>query len=161
MKTIYATSYNIFKASLEMTKIDDSNIEEANTAIIEIMGEQDLLFFPFYFKRDHPNVLRLLFDDVDERLDIKLFGEPEDEREYIPVVPMSESQGLQIVDFLIKNAEKKQFIVHCAAGVSRSGAIASFIREYFNEDEDLFNRKNPYIKPNIRILSILRNLSKK
>lgn len=159
MKPVYALSYHQFCASLEVAKIDDTNVETKKSALIEIMGEQDLLSAPFHFKEDHPNVLRLLFDDVDEPLHIPLLGEFADGREYIPVVPMSMEQGKKIVDFVKVNKDVYNFIVHCAAGISRSGAIAKFINEYFGGDEWHFKHLNPHTKPNIRILSILRNLN--
>lgn len=158
MKPCYALSYPQFRASLDEAKIDDTNIGEKgkNSAVIEVMGEQDLLFFPFYFKQDHPNVLRLLFDDVDTPLTTSSLG---DGRDVIPVVPMTEEQGQLIVDFVRANKDKQNFVVHCAAGISRSGAIAKFIVEYFDGEEWYYQHLNPHTMPNSRILNILRRLS--
>lgn len=156
MKPAYALSYPQFRASLDIAKVDDTNIETKNSAIIEVMGEQDLLFFPFYFKQDHHNVLRLLFDDVDEPLTTTLLG---DGRDVIPVVPMTEEQGKLIVDFVRANKDKGNFIVHCTAGISRSGAITKFINEYLDGEESDYWVLNPHTRPNARILNILRNLS--
>lgn len=159
-KRAYALSYQQFKASLDYASITDDNVESKDkTALIEIMGEQDILSAPFYFKKDHPNVIRLMFDDVDEPLHVSLLGDVPDEREYVPVVPMSEEQGKLILDFVKKNDSVGNFIVHCAAGVSRSGAVAKFITEYFGGEDKDFYKLNPYTKPNQRILTILRNLS--
>lgn len=159
MKPVYALSYYQFCASLQEAGIDDTNVETKKSALIEVMGEQDLLSAPFHFKEDHPNVLRLLFDDVDEPLHVPLLGEFADGREYIPVVPMTEEQGKQIVDFVKANKDVHNFIVHCAAGISRSGAIAKFINEYFDGEEFHFRHLNPYAMPNGRILNILRTLN--
>lgn len=156
MKPCYALSYPQFRATLDVAKIDDTNIEEKKSAVIEVMGEQDLLFFPFYFKQDHPNVLRLLFDDVDEPLTTSLLG---DGRDVIPVVPMTEEQGKQIIDFVRTNKDMHNFVIHCAAGISRSGAIAKFINEYFDGEEWYYWELNPNTRPNARILNILRKLS--
>lgn len=157
---VYALSYTQFIDAMHYNKVTEENVEARPGAIIEIMGEQDLRFLPFYFKHEHHNVLRLTFDDVDERLDIKLFGEPQDDgREYIPVVPMSEEQAKLIIKFVEANENAKVFFVHCAAGISRSGAVAKWIDQKFNEDDTVFNVNNPHIIPNQRILSILRKLS--
>lgn len=158
-KKAYALSYQEFKASLDYVGITDDNVESKDkTALIEIMGEQYLLIHPFYFKKDHSNVIRLVFDDVDEPLHVPLLGDVPDEREYIPVVPMNEEQGKLIVEFVKANQNVGTFIVHCAAGVSRSGAVAKFITEYFGGEDKDFYKLNPYTKPNQRILTILRNL---
>lgn len=159
MKLCYALSYHQFCATMDVAAINDTNVGTKKSALIEIMGEQDLLSAPFHFKEDHPNVLRLVFDDIDEPLHVPLLGEFVDGREYIPVVPMTEEQGRQIVDFVKANKDAYNFIVHCAAGISRSGAIVKFINEYFDGEEWYFRHLNPHTRPNARILNILRRLS--
>lgn len=165
MKPCYALSYREFKASMDVSKVIDENVESKKSAIIEIMGEQDLLKMPFWFKQDHSNVLRLIFDDVDEPLKIWSIGHPDDdEREYIPVVPMSEEQGKLIVEFVKANFEASSFIIHCTAGISRSAGVAYFINEFINEcfgkTDEWFRQINPHTSPNQRIINILRKLSK-
>ena len=44
-------------------------------------------------------------------------------------VLMDENQAKQIIDFIQKNAGQN-FIIHCCAGVSRSVAVASFMRDF-------------------------------
>lgn len=44
----------------------------------------------------------------------------------------TENKAKQIISFVnTSHAKKKDVIVHCFAGISRSGAIAKFINEYF------------------------------
>lgn len=156
MKQAHALSWARFCVSLRSASITDDNVESKDrTALIEIMGEQDLLSMPHHFKKDHPNVLRLLFDDVDEPTRRKVLG---DHGEVQFSVPMTKEQGQEIVDFVKKNKDVGNFIVHCAAGVSRSGAVAKFITEYFGGEDRDFYKLNPYTQPNARILTILRNL---
>lgn len=155
-KIVYALSYQEFVTSMEMSRLNDDNISSrTRNCIIEIMGEQDLLVHPFYFKTDHKNVLRVLFDDVDEPLHIPLLGDVPDERIYIPVVPMSEDQGDMIIEFIHDNQKADVFIVHCAAGVSRSAGVARFIDWKMNANDLLFHQNNPHILPNQRIFSML------
>lgn len=45
--------------------------------------------------------------------------------------PISEEQGLEIREFILKNKDKK-FIVHCAAGQSRSAGVACAIECIIN-----------------------------
>ena len=66
----------------------------------------------------------------------------------------------RIVDFVNKHKDKSVFIVHCSAGISRSGAVAIFIRDkFFNEvDNDKFNIENKYIQPNLYVLKRLKEI---
>lgn len=155
MKQVYALSWHQFCATMDHAGITDDNVESKDgTALIEIMGEQDLLHMPHHFKKDHPNVLRLLFDDVDEDLPVHKLGNGK----VIRVTPMTKEQGQQILDFVKKNKDVGNFVVHCGTGVSRSGAVAKFITEYFGGEDKDFYKLNPYTMPDARILTILRNL---
>lgn len=71
--------------------------------------------------------------------------------------PMSEEQAKEIVEFISKNKDKKRCIVHCSAGVSRSGAIGEFINDLYGEKYQDFKRTNPNIIPNIYIKKLLNN----
>ena len=66
----------------------------------------------------------------------------------------------KIVDFVNKHKDKSVFMVHCSAGISRSGAVATFIRNKFiNEiDKEKFNSENKYIQPNLYVLKRLNEL---
>lgn len=65
-----------------------------------------------------------------------------------------------IVDFVNNHKDKSVFIVHCSAGISRSGAVATFIRDKFIDeiDKDKFNAENKHIQPNLYILKRLAEL---
>ena len=72
-----------------------------------------------------------------------------------------------IISFLNENLtkSKKGIIVHCTAGVSRSGAVGSVLNEYYNrflednkfqwEQNQLYNYENT-ITPNPHVASLLR-----
>lgn len=67
-----------------------------------------------------------------------------------------------IITFVEQNLDKEEIIVHCSAGVSRSGAVGEFIFDYFIEDKkkypyQQFKKQNPKIVPN---LYIKQNLTK-
>ena len=65
-----------------------------------------------------------------------------------------------IVDFINKHKDKSAFIVHCSAGISRSGAVATFLYDKFLSeiDKEQFRRENRYIIPNLYILNRLKSL---
>lgn len=44
---------------------------------------------------------------------------------------IGEIQAYDIVKFVEKNKNKNNFYIHCGAGISRSGAVATFIYDYF------------------------------
>ena len=47
--------------------------------------------------------------------------------------PISDSQTVELYNFIVRN-KNKHFIVHCAAGVSRSAAICLFIHYVFGHE---------------------------
>lgn len=66
----------------------------------------------------------------------------------------------KIVDFINRHKDKSIFIVHCSAGISRSGAVATFLYDKFlpEIDKERFRRENKYIRPNLYILNRLKEL---
>jgi len=56
-------------------------------------------------------------------------------------IPSDEAQRL--VDF-IKAHPDKDFIVHCFMGISRSGAVAKFINEYYDMNDVILNTYTGY-----------------
>lgn len=102
------------------------------------------------------NILSLWFDDVtsNENLDNHycLFDE---------------NDAKAIISFLINKISKdiKGIIIHCTAGISRSGAIGSVLNDYYNrflennekqwENNQLYNYENA-INPNPHVASLLK-----
>jgi hypothetical protein len=58
-------------------------------------------------------------------------------------IPSDEAQRL--VDFIKKHPDK-DFIVHCFMGISRSGAVAKFINEYYDMNDVILNTYTGYNK---------------
>lgn len=101
-----------------------------------------------HFKEDHANVFNLSFDDCTED------GQPS------PTQPsgtkmMSELQAEALWDFIKNNLNKEQCIVHCMAGISRSGAVGTFINDLVGGDYNTFKRMNPQVYPNQHVLGLL------
>jgi predicted protein tyrosine phosphatase len=75
----------------------------------------------------------------------------------------SKKDAKSVIDFLKKhhNSEKESvLIVHCDAGVSRSGAIGWFACKFLNVNRKMFLHYNKNIFPNKYILKILENMAK-
>jgi predicted protein tyrosine phosphatase len=66
----------------------------------------------------------------------------------------------KIVDFVNKHKNKSVFVVHCSAGISRSGAVATFIKDKFLSEvnKENFMKENKFIQPNLYILKRLKSL---
>jgi len=129
--------------------IDDSNVESLDTIMfISILNTDSVGDNIGHFKHNHKNVLILNFDDVEFDIidtDIK-------------AVAFTEEQGHQLMSFIDSNKDKNQCIVHCSAGISRSGAVGAFISDYFNQSYASFKKINPYTKPNPRVMRIMNRI---
>jgi len=68
------------------------------------------------------------------------------------------SHAHQILDF-IKTLDESTLIIHCAAGISRSGAVGLFCCRYFDLDQKEFRRLNRQIYPNSHVLDVLNKES--
>ena len=86
----------------------------------------------------HPNLLVLFFDDVETE---KLGA-------------FSNEQAKKIVDFIHQDTSSP-LLIHCTAGISRSGAVGLAIAERFGCVE-FFLSENPDIMPNQFVLQKLR-----
>lgn len=108
---------------------------------------------------DRFNILKLQFDDVAVR-DIGGWGSLIDN-----CIFFNEKHAKAIHDFInnIKADDKKEFYVHCDAGVSRSGAVGYLLNEYFNkfiadnkQDYESFKMNNSHIMPNPLVVRVLK-----
>lgn len=152
LQKVYIWSKPEFNSSLGRLNINDVNVEELpKVCFISINDTQGQWNQP-WFDQDHSNVLRLWFDDVENDDDL---WSPTNN---ISIRAFSSEQAQSIIDFLEKNKDKETFIVHCTAGISRSGAVGQFIADYFHCDKEEFKRINPHICPNGRISRMLNNL---
>jgi predicted protein tyrosine phosphatase len=73
----------------------------------------------------------------------------------------NEKHAETIIDFLekINLLDIDELIIHCAAGISRSGAVGLFTCRYFKLDENKFREENKQILPNFHILEVLNSVS--
>ena len=146
---IVVTSKPQFNQFMGDNGINDANVEKMKGAFISIndtMGNWSVS----WFDEDHPNVLRLWFDDVETDLEISPTN-----REVCRA--FTKEQAQQIIDFALDNKDK-DFIVHCSAGISRSGAVGRFLLDFLEGDKDHFEKTNRFIHPNGHISRVLNNL---
>jgi len=105
------------------------------------------------FREDRKNLMVLYFDDVSKNIKsaVCLDGKIREAKVF------TKKQAKKLVDFIELNKDKKSCIVHCTAGISRSGAVGSFINDYYNNNSKEFYRKHPNIEPNSVVKSLLKN----
>ena len=100
----------------------------------------------------HPNLLALTFDD--------LCNEPETPEDLGNAILFNKDMALAIMRFV--DDGKLPLLVHCTAGISRSGAVGEVLNWYFNryletntaDDED-FTQNNRQIQPNTIVRRIM------
>jgi predicted protein tyrosine phosphatase len=154
-KKIFVRGKTDFNVIMNVNNISDKNIEEKKDVALISINDTHGSWSVSWFDRDHPNVLRLWFDDVE--MDTDKFSPTNQEK----IKAFDNEDARKVRDFIKLNKDKNTFIVHCSAGISRSGAVAQYICDYFQCDREQFLRDNPYIHPNGRVTRMLNNLDRK
>ena len=109
---------------------------------ITVPGESKVVF------PEGVQVLALEFYDMDTPV-------PGEEEKY-PI--FTEDQGRQVIEFL-RSIGDKDLLIHCHAGIARSGAIALVAHELFGTDAAQFEADNKSIDPQPIVVRILRTLA--
>jgi len=151
---IYIRSKPEFNDLMIANNLSDKNVEEKTDVAFISINDTHGNWSVSWFDQDHPNVLRLWFDDVEQ--DTDKFS-PTNE---ISVKAFTVEDAKKLRDFIKSNKDKKVFIVHCSAGISRSGAVGQFICDFFRCDREEFLKDNPFIHPNARVTRLLNNLDR-
>jgi predicted protein tyrosine phosphatase len=146
---VFVMSKMQFKKLMVDNNITDDNVETKGDVMLISINDSNRAqgFRPTHFQRNHPNVMIMQFDDV--------------ENEGIPLmnggtaVVFSQKMAHDLFQFIKRNKHRKTAVVHCEAGISRSGAVGSFIQGYCGGDWEEFKRTNPHIHPNGRVLRML------
>jgi len=104
----------------------------------------------------HPNKLQLVFGDFsrDEFIKLTTTYSSRSDREFFL---FNDCHARQIIKFADTN-KTRSFIVHCDAGISRSGAVGLFLTRYLGLDEAEFKQHN-CILPNMYIYDVLAKKS--
>lgn len=99
----------------------------------------------------HHHLLNLTFCDIAPE-DV-----PEDQRQRYP--SMLPDDAVAVVDALKrwhKLDMRGNLIVHCHAGISRSGAVGTFATELLGLNIQQFQKAHPWIDPQPHVLNLLR-----
>jgi predicted protein tyrosine phosphatase len=157
LKKIHVRSQFSFDKIVKENDLNDDNVELLkDTAFISIISANAYgdsmqgMYDQHWFRKNHDNVLNLEFDDVED--DATSIGKNK-------YKVFSKEQAREVVEFIDRN-ENKTFLIHCLAGVSRSGAIGLFLYDYYPwVDREWFDvNVKPRIQPNQRVYSELKKI---
>lgn len=152
---VFILSKRRFDNFMDKSNIHDDNVEEQSKSIFISINETILSKnYKPYFNSDHSNVRTYYFDDVEESEVLKYTHKGNHVMTAINAI--SYEQAKDIVQFVERNKDAKICMVHCAAGVSRSGAVGTFINDIYGIPYEDFRVDNPHILPNARVIAELR-----
>ena len=130
---ITVLSHYRFDEKMKELGLNDKNVEDTNKAFISIIGTQECLTYYLdegktkHFFKDHPNVLNLDFDDIED--DVLYNGH------LFKTMRMEQAEkSIQFIEDSI-NKGVESFDIHCRAGMSRSRAFGEFIYRYCKEHD--------------------------
>jgi len=148
MKNILVLGKTEFDNLMKYSFTNDSNVEEKDIMFISICSPKDdnqpyisTLCKSSYFEKEHPNVKIMYFGDYSNS------GEHS----------FTEEQAKELYEFIEANKDKSMAIIHCGAGISRSGAIGTYVFDYYGKTTyEKFKRANSKILPNHYVYRLLK-----
>ena len=182
MVEIHTLSVADFKHTMQDNDLYDCNIEQrTDLAIISIGNsfedsDPDDIFSngpsSRWFRYQHKNVLNLTFDDITAPEKWQMMsqfakqpvGSGDSGESGIPgsdCILFDEEMARQLVQFVEDNRAAKVWIVHCSAGVSRSGAVSKWLKDClkFRYGTEASNVAGRYAVPNAYVLRVLDKVS--
>lgn len=154
---IQVLSRRDFLRLLDANMIWDSNVENYDALFISILNRKEIdqsSFSDPIFLENHPNTISIAIDDVNGEFGPATVYNGEE-------IHLTDSHGItkeqahELVEFIKANLNKKYAFIHCAAGISRSGAVGEFINDILNQKYLEFRKDNPRINPNPHIYKSL------
>jgi len=105
------------------------------------------------FERDTDRIITLRFHDLDPQWPV------DPERDARPsYVFINEEDAKRIVNHVVKfheHPEPWEFLVNCMAGISRSGAVGTFVQRMAGIPAEQFVTQNTGLRPNPYVLKLL------
>lgn len=155
---ILALSKVVFDRLMLEKKVTPANVEQQDRILfISINEDEDHLTDEYkpYFPEDKANVKVMHFSDVEKDQEVTKIDGSGDK---ILVKAMTQEQAADLYSFIKNNIKGKDAVlIHCTAGVSRSGAIASFIQDFVSGSWEMFKHDNPNILPNAHVYRLLHD----
>lgn len=149
---IVILSRALFDEYLRRKGVTDDNVETQDKMFFISIRNQDDKTEPF-FKSDKSNVKIMTFADLEEDKELPVIGEERTEL----FKAMSREQAAELYQFIKANKDKEAVMIHCTAGVARSGAVGVFINDFIGGNYHELMRNNPSIQPNPHVYRLLHN----
>ena len=144
-----------FNKFMIYNNITDENVESKDMLIVSINDFVENIYS--HFRRQHPNVMIMHFGDYGEE---EAMNELKNNPSCHGV--FNAYKAKKLYKFIKANKDKNLAVIHCAGGISRSGAVGTFIFDMYGEGTyEEFKRKNPRIQPNQCILKLLNEQRRK
>lgn len=137
------------KIKLEEEKNIYNDIVTGHTGIISIR-DSNLINEPL-FKETEKNILQLVFDDIDaESEEDEIFYKNYNKKQ----IPTKEH--ITAIKTFLKETHPNLLLIHCHAGISRSGATGIIAGDYYNGRNgiNMVLDDNPHIRPNAWMLKL-------
>ncbi len=148
---VFVISKTEFDEMMKRKGITNDNVESyKKTFFISINDTRGTNETPYF--QNKSNVKIMFFDDVEEDLVKTIVGTGE----VVTIKAFTSAQAKDLLTFIDSNKDKETCIVHCSAGISRSGAVGTFVSDYFGANWHEFKKQNPYIHPNGVVLRSLK-----
>lgn len=152
---IYVFSKVKFHEILTQNNINDENVDEfTNLAMICINDTSGEYYHDPLFIGSHHNVLTLFFDDVENDFELSPTNNGKTRA-------FTKEDAKKIIEFLSSNKNVNTLLIHCAGGISRSGAVGLFALDFLRGDKDSFKINNSHIVPNAKVSLLLNQESRK
>jgi len=149
---VFITSKTAFDDLMKRKGITNENVEShKKTFFISINDSCGTDEIPYFENKE--NVKVLFFDDVEKDLEVPIIGT----KEVLVAKAFTSVQAKELLEFIESHKDKESCIVHCAAGISRSGAVGTFVNDFYGGDWFEFKKQNPYIHPNGLVLRLLKS----
>jgi predicted protein tyrosine phosphatase len=140
------TSITVLSYEAMRERVRERGIPD-NAVVVSIIDPEEEPIF----EQDTERTITLRFHDLDPRWPVNTDLDPKD-------VFMTERDARRIVDHVLtfhRDPARWALLVNCMAGVSRSGAVATFVQRYANIPERKFRKQNPGLHPNEHVLGLL------
>lgn len=138
--TVNVLVYSL-KEFTETTEFIDDNLDQFPLDYFICINASGFIHSTPYFKKQHPRVLNLFFDDVSHdhtKFDI-VFNMS------FPAKACKVEQAKQIVDFVNTIPDSATVHIYCTKGKSRSPAVAMYAEKVKNNNAVKFDTYNEYV----------------
>lgn len=149
---IIVLSRALFNEYLTRKGVTNENVEQQDKLFFISINNQDDKT-PSFFTSNKKNVLNITFADLEEDKELPILGENRTET----FKAMTREQAAELYTFIKANKDKEAVLIHCTAGVARSGAVGVFINDFIGGNYHELMRNNPSIQPNPHVYRLLHD----